>query len=331
MKPDIIKHNGSLIKNSSYITSSFDLSKSILDGVVDKLSRSDILNYSLNQFRKDYKRENKINIINGLGVTLGDSIVGIGAIDCIKRLNNDIRISLIRPESCHTYVEELYSIATPLFERIEYMPYDINRLSHDAVNIDIGNQLYWKDFNEMEMHDFYLKNLGIDYMDIPPEWKQNHWLQSVIQRQEKIEFCYAIFCPNASTKLRAIPEKHHYKIIDELYTILKIPIFGFSSVEHPKFTNITDKCKSTSAFIQAIANSSYVYTCDSSALHVAAAYDIPSTCIFTSIRPELRSRYYNHCTSIYIGDAVTENLHESDCPAIIKHVKNKYEEFYENQ
>lgn len=331
MKSDFIKHNGSLIKNLSYITSSFDLSKSTLDGMIDKLSRCNILNHSIKRFRKDYKSETKLNIINGLGVTLGDSIVGIGAIDCIKRLNKDIKISLIRPESCHAYVEELYSISKHLFERIEYMPYDINRLSHDAVNIDIGNQLYWKDFNEMEMHDFYLNNLGIDYMDIPPEWKMNHWLQRVIKRNEKIEFKYAIFCPNASTKLRAIPEKHHYKIIDKLHATLQIPIFGFSSVEHPKFTNISDKCISTSHFIQAIANSSYVYTCDSSALHVAAAYDIPTTCIFTSIRPELRSRYYNHCTSIYIGDDETEHLHESDCTAIIKHVENKYKEYYENK
>jgi ADP-heptose:LPS heptosyltransferase len=330
MKLDIVKNNGSLIKNSSYITSSFDLSKSTLDGVIDKLSRSDILNHSLKKFIKDYRNESELNIINGLGVTLGDSIVGIGAVDCIKKINKNIRISLIRPESCHTYVEEVYYIAKHLFERIEYMPYDINRLSHKAVNIDIGNQLYWKDFNEMEMHDFYLKNLGIDYMNIPSEWKQNHWLQHVIQRKENHKFRYAIFCPNASTKLRAIPEKYHYKIIDELHTTLQVPIVGFSSVSHPKFKNITDQCKSTSDFIRAIANSSYVYTCDSSALHISAAYDIPTTCIFTSVRPELRSKYYKHCTSIYIGDVVTENLHESECPAIIKHVKNKYEEYYEN-
>lgn len=330
MKLNIVKNNGSLIKNSSYITSSFDLPKSNADGVIDKLSRSDILNHSDKQFRKDYEKEKHINIINGLGVTLGDSIVGIGVLDCIKKINSNIKISVIRPESCHTYVEEAYTIAKNLINHIEYMPYDITKLSQDAVNIDIGNQLYWEDFNEMEMHDFFLKNLGIDYMKIPSKWKRNHWLQQAIPRDINRESDYAIFCPNASTSLRTIPKKHHYQIIDNLNKTLKLPIVGFSSVYHPKFKDVTDQCKSTSDFIQMIANSSYVYTCDSSALHISSGYDIPTTCIFTAIRPELRSRYYKHCTSIYIGDALTENLHESECPAIIQHVRNKYKDYYEN-
>ncbi|HGM5391967.1 TPA: glycosyltransferase family 9 protein [Serratia marcescens] len=330
MKLDIVKNNGSLIKNSSYITSSFDISKSNADGVIDKLSRSYILNHSYKQFRKDYTKEKELNIINGLGVTLGDSIVGIGALECIKKINDDIKTTVIRPESCHAYVEEVYTIAKDLIDRVEYMPYNIRNLSKAAVNIDIGNQLYWKDFNEMEMHDFFLKNLGLDHIDIPDEWKRNHWLQNVIPRQKNRVSNYAIFCPNASTSLRAIPEKYHYQIMDYLYKMLKLPIVGFSSVTHPGFKDVSGQCKSTSDFIQMIANSNYVYTCDSSALHISAAYDIPTTCVFTAIRPELRSRYYKYCTSVYIGDAVTENLHESESPAIIKHVHKKYEEYYEN-
>lgn len=330
MKLDIVTNNGSLIKNSSYITSSFDISKSNIDGVIDKLSRGYILNHSHKKFRKDYTKEIELNIINGLGVTLGDSIVGIGAIECIKKINREIKTSVIRPESCHAYVEEVYAIANGLIDRIDYMPYSISKLSQGAVNIDIGNQLYWKDFNVMEMHDFFLKNLGLNHSDIPDEWKQNHWLQNEIPRQKNRVSNYAIFCPYASTSLRAIPEKYHYQIIDYLNKMLKIPVVGFSSVKHPRFKDVSSQCKSTSDFIQMIANSNYVYTCDSSALHISAGYDIPTTCIFTAIKPELRSRYYKHCTSVYIGDAVTENLHESESPAIIKHVHNKYEEYYEN-
>ncbi|MEN4051979.1 hypothetical protein P9A10_25495 [Serratia marcescens] len=331
MNLDILKNRGSLIKNSSYITSSFDLSKSRVDGLVDKLSKSYILNHSIKRFRKDYKSENHLNIINGLGVTLGDSIVGINAIESIRRFNSNIKISVIRPESCPAYVEEIYSIAKKIINTIDYMPYDISKLSTDAVNIDIGNQLFWKDFNEMEMHDFFLKNLGVDHLSIPPEWKRNHWLQDVMPKQKHKVNDYAIFCPNASTNLRSIPKKYHYQIIDDMYKKLNIPIIGFSPVEHPKFENITNQSRNTKEFISMIANSNYVYTCDSSALHISAAYDIPTTCIFTSIRPELRSKYYYNCKSIYIGDKMTENLHESENQTIINHVYNKYEEYYESR
>ncbi|MEH9143728.1 hypothetical protein RAF69_26810, partial [Klebsiella pneumoniae] len=67
----------------------------------------------------------------------------------------------------------------------------------------------------------------------------------------------------------------------------------------------------------------------SSALHVASGYDIPTTCIFTAINPVLRSRYYKNCKSIYIGDEITQNLHESEDPAIIEHVVSRFEAFYE--
>ena len=40
-----------------------------------------------------------------MGVTLGDSIIGIGALDCIKKINKNNNINLIRPETCHSYVE----------------------------------------------------------------------------------------------------------------------------------------------------------------------------------------------------------------------------------
>jgi ADP-heptose:LPS heptosyltransferase len=86
-------------------------------------------------------------------------------------------------------------------------------------------------------------------------------------------------------------------------------------------------CSNTADFIKAIAHAQHVYTCDSSALHVASGYDIPTTCIFTAINPVLRSRYYKNCKSIYIGDEITQNLHESEDPAIIEHVVSRFEAF----
>jgi hypothetical protein len=74
------------------------------------------------------------------------------------------------------------------------MPYDIKHLRRDAVNIDIGNQLYWHDFNNLEMHDFFLKNLGVDFELIPDNWKCNHWLQDSFPKKQtiKINMCFSV-------------------------------------------------------------------------------------------------------------------------------------------
>ncbi|MDI7065934.1 hypothetical protein QMO17_32330, partial [Klebsiella pneumoniae] len=137
---------------------------------------------------------------------------------------------LIRPATCHSYVEEIYSIASNLIDRLEYMPYDIKRLRRDAVNIDIGNQLYWHDFNNLEMHDFFLKNLGVDFESIPDNWKCNYWLKDSLPKDANNKNQYVLFCPKASTSLRSIPERFHYQIIDNLYTSFDLPVHGFSPI-----------------------------------------------------------------------------------------------------
>lgn len=329
MKTELVVNNGSLLENQTHITSSFDLSKGTNDGVITKLALDNVLNHSIKEFRKNYLIERKINIINGMGVTLGDSIIGINALDCIKRINKNIHITLIRPATCHPYVEEIYSIANRFIDSLEYMPYKVNNLKSNAVNIDIGNQLYWDDFNTLEMHDFFLKNLGIDYTRIPDEWKCNHWLTQSLPKKKSDNYPYVLFCPKASTSLRSIPERYHYKIIDYLISVYNLPVYGFSSINHSGYEDISRTCTNTTDFIRIISHATHVYTCDSSALHISAGYNIPTTCIFTAINPRLRSKYYKNCTSIYIGDQFTENLHESEDPKIIDHVNSRFGAYYE--
>ncbi|EIW3860979.1 hypothetical protein L9J43_004794, partial [Klebsiella pneumoniae] len=83
MKTELVENSGSLLENHTHITSSFDLSKGSNDGVITKLALDNVLNHSIKGFRKNYLNEKNLNVINGMGVTLGDSIIGINALDCI--------------------------------------------------------------------------------------------------------------------------------------------------------------------------------------------------------------------------------------------------------
>jgi hypothetical protein len=328
MNIDISQNNGSLLLNSTDIVSAFDLKTSPIYRELTKLNSSLVLNSALENFEIDYRFEKSVTIINGMGVTLGDSIIGISALEAIKEINKEIKIRIIRPQNCKRYVNDIYNEAREIIDRIDYMPYSLQNLSPKEINIDIGNQVYWKDFNELEMHDFFIKSIGIDHSSIESDRKRNTWLNKTIPQVKNEK--YVLFCPFSSTKLRSIPVAHHEKIVRILYDTYKMPVYGFGISNHPKYHNVTSKCRSTRQYIEMIANASYLYTCDSSALHVAAGYNIPTFCIFTSIRPELRSKYYNNCTSVYIGGDKVSGLHESNDPNLIEYIEKRFEKYYEN-
>ncbi|MBJ2078328.1 glycosyltransferase family 9 protein [Serratia ureilytica] len=328
MNIDISQNNGSLLLNSTDIVSAFDLIYSPIERELTKLNSSLVLNSALRNFTIDYRLTRDLTIINGMGVTLGDSIIGISALEAIKKINDQIRIRVIRPKNCAKYVNDIYYEAKEIISKIEYMPFSLQDISPNDTNVDIGNQVYWKDFNELEMHDFFMKTIGLDYNSIDEDWKRNTWLKRAIPQNKKSK--YILFCPYASTKLRSIPEKHHDKIVTMLYEKFRLPVYGFGISNHSKYFNVTSMCKSTRQYIEMIANSSYLYTCDSSALHVAAGYNIPTFCIFTSIQPELRSKYYNNCTSVYIGSEKVNGMHESNNPTLIQYIEKKFESYYEN-
>ncbi|HBH6890282.1 hypothetical protein QO199_25165 [Serratia bockelmannii] len=327
MTLDISQNNGSLLYNSTDIVSAFDLMNSPVDCGVTRLKKRYVLNRTHESFEINYNSQKKLTIINGMGVTLGDSIVGISALHYIKNLNQKTSIRLIRPRNCHTYVEDIYKEAKNIISEIHYMPYSLKKISPNEINIDIGNQVFWRDFDELEMHDFFFKNIGINPTSVDEAWKKNTWLQKEIPRNKSEK--YVLFCPYSSTKLRSIPDKYHYKIIDELYKKHKVSVFGFCNSAHPKYHNVASKCLTTRQYIEMIANSSYVYTCDSSALHIAAGYNIPTFCVFTSIEPGLRARYYSNCSAVYIGDSTVQGLHDTNEESIIRHVETNFEKFYE--
>lgn len=324
---DILKYNGSLLFDSSFIVAPYDYEKEKSIKKLTPLNSNKIYNYAKEPFSIDYKKVEKLNIINGMGVTLGDSIIGICCIDIIKKIKPNIQINIIRPKSCDKYVNDIYHLSQFLFNEILYMPYQLDKLNSNTVNIDIGNQLYWQDFNKLEMHDFFLRNLGVDYKYIKTE-KQNNFLQRIFPNHKDKKSNYAIFCPYASTKLRSIPEKFHKKIIRMLIEKTNMQVLGYSKIEIPGYRFIGNLTNTTHDFISVIAQSSYVYTVDSSALHISAGFDIPTYCLFTSIKPNLRSIYYPNCQSHYIGFKRVECLHQSDDGEILREIMGNYETLF---
>ncbi|HHH3584244.1 TPA: hypothetical protein ACPZD3_004754, partial [Enterobacter hormaechei subsp. xiangfangensis] len=98
--------------------------------------------------------------------------------------------------------------------------------------------------------------------------------------------------------------------------------------DHPNFFNISNISSDTLSFAGIIKHACFLYTCDSSALHLGAGFNIPTRCIFTTVKPELRSLYYTKCESIYIGNNHTAGVHCSEDDYMLEVLNKEFEEFY---
>ncbi|MBH2712883.1 hypothetical protein I5L07_21890 [Serratia marcescens] len=327
MNDNLLTYTGSLLLDGRYIVSPYGVGKDIPCGEISPLNYSIIHNNAISKISVDYSTVKSLTIINGLGVTLGDSVVGISALHAIKIFNPSIGIKIIRPENCPDYVNEVYTLAKHIIDDISYMPFDITSATDADLVIDIGNQLYWKDFNTLEMHDFFLRSLGIEHKHVSASLKINSWLnEAPIEDLNLGE--YVLFCPYASTKIRSIPKKYHKKIISYLSDKFKVKVLGFSDISHDNYTNITSLSTNTTYFTSIIKNAKHLYTCDSAALHIGAGFKTPTTCIFTTVKPELRSLYYDNCTSIYIGNNKTEGIHNSENIFLLDLISKEFEGYY---
>lgn len=48
-------------------------------------------------FRLDYSEARHVHVINGMGVTLGDSVIGLTALAALRAAHADVRFTLYRP------------------------------------------------------------------------------------------------------------------------------------------------------------------------------------------------------------------------------------------
>ncbi|WP_073970404.1 glycosyltransferase family 9 protein [Serratia ficaria] len=328
MNRSLLEYTGSLLLNGRYIVSPYGVSKAKPGGEIKPLISSIVHNNAISKVVFDYTKAKKVTIINGLGVTLGDSIIGISALNAIKDINPEIEITLIRPEHCPDYVNEIYTMACRVIDNVKYMPFDISQLGPSDITIDVGNQLYWADFDKIEMHDFFIRNLGMEPNDTSLDCKRNYWLKDANVHDLNLGE-YVLFCPNASTKIRSIPAKFHRKIVDELSNEFGLKVFGFNDIQHDNYLNIKGLSSSTARFAGIVKHAKFLYTCDSSALHLGAGFNIPTKCIFTTVKPELRSIYYNNCESVYVGNNNIDGVHNSEDEHLLDILNKELEVYYE--
>ncbi len=317
---------GSLLSADNHIVAPYDLE--ISDARAEGYRPLSVVNAIRNRqaapFAIDYSSVERVHVINGMGVTLGDSVIGITALMAIKRRHPRLAWVLYRPAFAPLYVNELYELAAPLVGSIERLPLDMATLSPEDFYIDTGNHLFWESFASMPMIDFFLWALGVTPDDIDARFKSNDWLKRVDVPVRRIQSGYTLFCPTASTPIRSMPAFFWTEAVNALWQKYRLPVLGFGQVDHPEYRDIGSLSNNTAAFIGWIKHARALLTTDSSAVHIAAGFDIPTLSIFTSIASALRVRDYRYCVAIDLPTASLDGVQASGRRADVERVERAY-------
>jgi hypothetical protein len=318
---------GSLLSPDGEIVASYDLEVTNTPALGYRaLGQSNgVSNTALSPFNPDYAAVSRVHVINGMGVTLGDSIIGITALMAIKAQFPHIAFTIYRPAHTPGYVKRLYEMAAPLLGSIVDLPVKLGAVEPGELRVDIGNHLFWPKFATLPMIDFFIDAMGIQAGEIPAARKRNHWLQELtLPEPQGISGEYVLLCPTASTPVRSIPAALRADFADALWQHFRLPVAGFGAIDHPRYTDVTLRSPDTADFLAWVKHSHYLVTPDTAAVHIAAGFNIPTTAFFTTIAPELRARDYPNCKSIGLPLPELQGIQASNQEADIEQIERAY-------
>jgi hypothetical protein len=284
-----------------------------------------IRNAALAEFNPDYAAESRVHVINGMGVTLGDSVIGLTALIAIKTRFPHISFAIYRPAHAPAYVKRLYELAAPLLGSVIDLPVILDTLPYTELRIDLGNHLFWPKFASLPMIDFFLDALGIKADEVASIDKRNHWLQKLaLPRPEGLKGDYVLLCPAASTPVRSIPASVHADLVEAVWQRYRRPVVGFGVIDHRLYTDLTSRAPDTADFLAWIKHASYLVTPDTAAVHIAAGFDVPTTAFFTTIAPDLRVRDYPRCKPVSLPVPELEGIQASNQASDVDRVERAY-------
>jgi hypothetical protein len=326
---EALTHAGSLLAPDGRIVAPYDLEQrdDPIGAHVALASQPGILNAAAAPFTLDYAAVRTVHLINGLGVTLGDSIIGLSAVAAVRHAHPHVRFVVYRPEQAPPFVEALYTLAAGHLIDTRRLPWPLADVPASDTRIDVGNQLFWPAFMTLPMIDFFLVALGVAPQTVPAFSKTNRWLQALALPPLPDAWHgrpYTLLCANASTPIRSIAPAARSALVERLWTRFGWPVLGFGPLDHPRYVDIAAHSRSTAQFLAWIRHARYVLSADTAAVHVAAGFDVPTTAFFTTVAPELRVRDYPHCRAVMLALPGLRNVQASERPQDLARLEAAY-------
>jgi len=260
----------------------------------------------------------RVAVLNGFGISLGDSIIGLQALDAALELEAVRgRPTLFRRTDTKPIVTALYGLAGH-FAEVLPMPEDTAALERFTHVVDIRDFAFDPGFRGVAMLDYFLGHLGLMPAAVPGRLRRNRWLgPSVVPRRPPgLPERYVLFCPRASMALRDMPEAIQAAILDWLLVrtgfavVTQGPVF----CPNPRAIGIPD-CTSIQELCGLVAGAEAVLSTDTAMVHLADAFSVPCLAFFVTHRPEWRVRDYPLCTPVHLPARLPEALEFARGPA----------------
>lgn len=243
-----------------------------------------------------------VAIVNGFGLTLGDSIIGLQALAAAQAqgrfAGRDVVTFRLQPERS-PLIGELYRRA-PHVAAVHPQPcHDIGRGEPEEL-IDIRDFAFDPTFRGIAMIDFFLGKLGLDPAAVPPALKHNIWLADAVKPKRLAELPprYILVCPRAAMAQREMPEEVHRHILDRLARTQPLPVL--TQGEPARQAAALPPAQTLDALAGLVAGASLIVSTDTAMVHLADAYAVPCLAFFTTHRPEWRVRDYPLCTPVHL-------------------------------
>ena len=238
-----LTHPGSLLSPEGEIVAPYDLevTDTPATGFLPLSTAPGILNANSETFSPDYASHRKLHVINGMGVTLGDSIIGLTALFALKKRHPQLDIALYRPARAPRYVQRLYELAAPALGNVIELPVALDALPQDDLKIDIGNHLFWPQF-DVDADDRFLPHGR--WASRPSTFRLT---RSAITGSSRCRCrpgraIEPATCSSARTQARRCAAFRHRctaKWSCVFHDDFGVPVVGFAAVDHPHYTDIT--------------------------------------------------------------------------------------------
>lgn len=289
----------------------------------------------------------RIAIINAMSSALGDHMVGMVALNifyeelCKYIPPEKIIIDLLQGNPLYT---------TPItigwlecYDNIIELPVTLQFFMNYNAYIDFGALVLHPNFNTQPLIDFFLMGLSINpnhiendrkipFYEIPTsqEWLPNILMQRIKEKAKNIgRNKILLFHYSASTPIRSMQREEAIKVIEEItqhtnYFVISALDLDF---KHPYFLNIHQYSKTIDDFASIIASVDYVITVDTFTYHLAAAFNVSSLVLFTTIPPINRIAYYPNVKGMFLENENGEifGQHMGHSESQIKYVRSLWQ------
>jgi len=246
----------------------------------------------------------RLAILNGFGISLGDSVIGLQALYAAQAMGGFPRPLLVR-RAGRAMVAQIYTLAAD-FADLHVLPGDWPEEigQGDARVIDLRDFAFDPGFRGVAMIDFFLGRLGLDPAGVPASLRRNSWVapRARPSTPPEVPKHYILLCPSSSMALRDMPASVQARILALVLARQTLPVVtqgavpgwaGDRVIAMPLFARLEQ-------LLGLVAGARAVISTDTAMVHLADAFAVPCLAFFTTHRPEWRMRDYPLCRAVHL-------------------------------